>query len=93
MFERLREFLNFPQKRALHMLPAKRAGARVAWALRRSSVRCRYNEKTTRCKIYSCSCYILLSYRLNWHYFYATEGKRKPRLREWEWEGLKTPAE
>jgi hypothetical protein len=40
MFEASAEFLNFPQKRALDMLPAKRAGARVARALRRSSVRC-----------------------------------------------------
>jgi hypothetical protein len=48
MFERLREFLNSPQKRALHMLTAKRAGALVAWALRRSSVRCRYNGKRYR---------------------------------------------
>jgi hypothetical protein len=50
MFERLREFLNFPQKRALHMLPAQRAGARVAWALRRSGVRYLYNEKTLEAK-------------------------------------------
>jgi hypothetical protein len=44
MFERS-EFLNFPQKRALHRLPAKRAGARVAWALRRSGGRCQYNGR------------------------------------------------
>jgi hypothetical protein len=49
MFERS-EFLNFPQKRALHMLPAKRAGARVAWALRRSSARCQPTEQALAVK-------------------------------------------
>jgi hypothetical protein len=32
MFERLREFLNFPQKQVLHRLPAKRCKRPRYWS-------------------------------------------------------------
>jgi hypothetical protein len=49
MFERLREFLNFPQKRALQMLTPKGAAVRGAWALRALWCEAAGSMRETKC--------------------------------------------